>query len=51
MAEVWDNTSGDGAWSPTFSRPFNDWEIGEVQTFLNLNNSIRTFQLEKDRLF
>ena len=51
VAEVWDNTRGDGAWSPSFSRPFNDREVVEVQTFLNLLNSRRTFQLEKDRLF
>ena len=30
VADVWDNSRGHGAWSPRFSRPFNDWEIGEA---------------------
>ena len=36
---------------PRFSRSFNDWEIGEIQIFLNLINSRRTFQVEKNRIF
>ena len=30
VADIWDNSMGDGAWNPTFVRPFNDWEIEEV---------------------
>ena len=50
VAEVWDNSRGVGVWSPSFNRLFNDWEIGEVQIFLNMINSRRTRQMEKDRL-
>ena len=31
VAEVWE----DGGWSACFSRPFNDWEVEEVQSLLH----------------
>ena len=51
VADLWDSSRGDGVWSPSFSRIFNDWELGEVQMFLNLINSKRTLGNEKDMLF
>ncbi|KAJ9699595.1 hypothetical protein PVL29_008272 [Vitis rotundifolia] len=31
---MWDPSGEEGAWSPSFSRPFNDWEVGEVERLL-----------------
>ena len=36
VVEVWDTTRGEGIWNPRFTRSFNDWEIDEVQNFINL---------------
>ena len=50
VAEVWDSSREDGGWSPVFLRPFNDWEMDEVESFLLFlqNRKIRPFQ--EDRL-
>ena len=32
--DVWSSADGGGSWSPLFSRPFNDWEVDEVDRFL-----------------
>ena len=50
VAEVWDSLRDDGGWSPVFQRPFNDWEMDEVEMFLLFlqNRKIRPFQ--EDRL-
>ena len=50
VVDVWDNSRGHGAWWPRFSRPFNDWEIGEAQSFLSLINNSITNQMEQDKL-
>ena len=50
VAEVWDSSRGERVWSPVFVRPFNDWEVEEVQNFLNLVNNCRVNQEENDRL-
>ncbi|RVW79796.1 hypothetical protein CK203_047617 [Vitis vinifera] len=34
VKDVWIFTEGGGSWSLHFSRPFNDWEIDEVHSFL-----------------
>ena len=31
LVELWDHSGGKGVWSPKFSRPFNDWEVEEVE--------------------
>ena len=31
---MWDSGKGKGCWSPTFLRPLNNWEIEEVERFL-----------------
>ena len=46
VAEVWDSSRVGGGWSPVFERPFNDWEIEEVERFLLVlhNKKIRPAQ-------
>ncbi|RVW40104.1 hypothetical protein CK203_081942 [Vitis vinifera] len=34
LVELWDSSREEGVWSPTFSRPFNDWEVEEVERLL-----------------
>ena len=50
VADVWDSSRDDGGWSSVFQRPFNDWEMEEVERFLHFlqNRKIRPFQ--EDRL-
>ena len=35
VAYVWDSTIEDGNWNPSFSKPFNDWEVDIVKSFLS----------------
>ena len=51
VANIWDNSRGEGARNPNFVRPFNDMEIIEVQNFMGLLNTIRVGQKKNDRLF
>ena len=32
--ELWDSMGKEGGWSPRFFRPFNDWEVEEVERLL-----------------
>ena len=50
VADVWDSSKEDEGWSLVFLRPFNDWEVEEVERFLHFlhNKKIRPFQ--EDRL-
>ena len=34
VVDMWESDKGEGCWSPTFLRPLNDWEIEEVERFL-----------------
>ena len=34
VVELWDPSGEEGVWSPSFSRPFNDWEVEEVERLL-----------------
>ncbi|RVW35452.1 putative ribonuclease H protein [Vitis vinifera] len=34
IEEMWDHSGGEGVWSPSFSRPFNEWEVEEVERLL-----------------
>ena len=36
--DVWSSTNGGGSWSLLFFRPFNDWEVDEVDRFLSSLN-------------
>ncbi|RVW20831.1 putative ribonuclease H protein [Vitis vinifera] len=47
--DVWSSTNGGGSWSPHFSRPFNDWEVDEVDRFL-LSLNRKSVQRDEDRV-
>ncbi|RVW94296.1 putative ribonuclease H protein [Vitis vinifera] len=34
VADCWDSMGEVGGWNPHFLRPFNDWEVEEVESFL-----------------
>ena len=34
IKEMWSPDEGGGCWNPLFLRPFNDWELEEVNNFL-----------------
>ena len=50
VVDVWDSSRKEGGWSPIFLKPFNDWEMEEVERFLHflVNKKIRPYQ--EDRL-
>ena len=50
VVDVWDSSREEGGWTPVFLRPFNDWEMEEVERFLHflVNKKVRPFQ--EDRL-
>ena len=35
-ADLWNRESGEGGWNPTFPQSFNDWEMEEVDRFLQI---------------
>ena len=43
VADLWNWNSGEGGWNPIFLRSFNDWEMEEVNRFLQVlyNKQIR----------
>ena len=51
VGEVWDTTWGEGVWNPRFVRPFNDWEIEEVQRFISQIGNRKIIQRKKDKIF
>ena len=50
VAKVWDSSRVDGGWSPVFQRPFNDWEMEEVERFLLFLQNKKIRPLQEDRL-
>ena len=46
---MWDRISGEGGWNPIFLRSFNDWEMEEVDRFLQVlhRKQIRPFIVDK----
>ena len=50
VEEYWDTSGGEGAWSPRFSRPFNDWEVEEVERLLLTIRGARLSPLLEDRM-
>ena len=50
VEEYWDTSGGEGAWSPRFSRPFNDWEVEEVERLLLTIRGARLSPLMEDRM-
>ena len=51
VGEVWNSTTGEGCWNLEFIKSFNDWELEETQNFINLINSSRVNQRERDKIF
>ena len=45
VADYWDPMGEEGGWTPHFLRPFNDWEVEEVERFLS---SIQGKRLDAD---
>ena len=45
VGEFWDSSGEEGVWSPRFSRPFNDWEVEEVERLLLTIRGVRLFPL------
>ena len=43
VGEVWDTTRGEGGWNLRFIKPFNDWEMEEIQRLINLISSKNIF--------
>ena len=50
VKDVWSFTEGGGSWSPHFSKPFNDWEMDEVHSFLLGLNGKSVQQDVEDRV-
>ena len=50
VADVWDFSTVDGGWSPVFLRPFNDWELEEVERFLQFLHNKKIRPSQEDRL-
>ena len=36
VVDLWDWDSGDGGWNPIFLRSFNDWEMEEMDSILQV---------------
>ena len=49
IREVWD-ISNEGGWTLCFSRPFNDWEVTEVENFLHAIQPWRVVSNREDML-
>ncbi|RVW35196.1 hypothetical protein CK203_099986 [Vitis vinifera] len=39
-----------GGWSPSFSRPLNDWEVGSVERFLPCLDEMRVHKDDEDKV-
>ena len=50
VADVWDSSVEAGGWSPVFLRPFNDWEMEEVDRFLLFLHNKKIRSIQEDRL-
>ncbi|RVX12073.1 Protein detoxification 45, chloroplastic [Vitis vinifera] len=50
VADCWDSTGEEGGWTPRFLRPFNDWEMEEVERFLSTIQGKRLNADVEDRM-
>ena len=50
VAEVWDSSEEVGVWSPVFLRPFNDWELDEVERFFLFLHNKKVRSVQEDHL-
>ena len=51
MGEVWDTTRSEGGWILRFIKPFNDWEMEEIQRLISLISNKNISQKERDKIF
>ena len=50
VADVWDSFVEVGGWSPIFLRPFNDWEMEEVERFFLFLHNRKIRSVQEDHL-
>ena len=50
VADVWDSSVEVGGWSLVFLRPFNDWEMEEVERFFLFIHNKKIRSVQEDRL-
>ncbi|RVX19039.1 Transposon TX1 uncharacterized 149 kDa protein [Vitis vinifera] len=50
VEEFWDTSGVEGVWSARFSRPFNDWEVEEVERLLLTIRGARLSPLMEDSM-
>ena len=50
VADCWDSMGEEGGWTPRFLRPFNDWEVEEVERFLSTIQGKRLNADVEDRM-
>ena len=48
VADVWEPSCEGGVWTPCFVRPFNDWEVEEIQNLLQALQDKRIFPNQDD---
>ena len=51
VGEVWDTTRGKGGWNLRFIKPFNDWEMEEIQRLISLISSKNISHRERGKIF
>ena len=51
VADLWNWDSEEGGWNPIFLRSFNDWEMEEVDRFLQVLNRKEIKPLMEDKIF
>ena len=50
VADLWNWDSEEGGWNPTFLRSFNDWEMEEVDRFLQVLHSKQIKHFMEDKI-
>ena len=50
VRDVWDSFGEGGVWNPCFTRPFNDWEVREVEKFLLAIQPSKIISSREDKL-
>ena len=51
VADVWEPSREGGVWTPCFVRPFNDWEVEEIQKLLQAIQDKRILPNQDDLMF
>ena len=51
VTDVWNSDEGGGCWNPSFSRPFNDWEMEDANDFLCCQSWAKVQPSERIRQF